>query len=127
MPVHSGAPTEVDGTQAGSPQPQILVQSIAEDDSNQILQQNSLGTPQVSHSTQANAGNSVSEAPPPACGADESILADFIGVSSLQNVNIFKLGLPPLNFLTQGIVFALFRVCEYSCGTGTVRSLRRHK
>ena len=127
MPVHSGAPAEVDGTQAGGPPPQILVQSIAEDDSNQILQQNSLGTPQVSHSTQANAGNSVSEAPPPACGADESILADFIGVSSLQNVNIFKLGLPPLNFLTQGIVFALFRVCEYSCGIGMVRSLLQHK
>ena len=47
MPVDSGAPAEVDGTQAGGPPPQILVQSIAEDDSNQILQQNSLGTPQA--------------------------------------------------------------------------------
>ena len=108
MPVDSGAPAEVDRTQAGGPPPQILVQLIAEDDSNQILQQNSLGTPQVSHSTQANAGNSVSEAPPPACGADESILADFIVVSSLKKVNFFKLGLLPLNFRTQGIIFTMF-------------------
>ena len=93
MPVYSGAPAEGDGTQAGCPQPQILVQSFAEDDSNQILQQNSLGTPQVSHSTQAYAGNYVSETPPPACGDDESTLADFIGVSLLQNINNFKLGL----------------------------------
>ena len=32
MPIDSGAPAEVDGTQAGSQLPQILVQSIAEDD-----------------------------------------------------------------------------------------------
>ena len=108
MPVDSGAPAEVDGTQPTGPPPQILVYLITEDDSNQIPQQKSLGTPQVAHSTQENAGNSVAGASPPVCGEDESILADFILVSSLKKVNIFKLGLLPLNFRTQGIFFTMF-------------------
>jgi hypothetical protein len=65
-----------------------------------------------------NACNWILEAPAVACGEDERILGDFIGVSSLQHVDIFKLGLPPLIFFTYCIVFALFQVCEYSCGTG---------
>ncbi len=65
-----------------------------------------------------NAHNWVSEAPAAVSGEDESILGDFIGVSLLQHVDIFKLGLPQLNFLTLGIVFTWFSVCEYSRGTG---------
>ena len=100
MPIYSGAPAEVDGTQAGGPLPQILVNSISHDDSNQIPGPNSVGTSQISPSTQENAGNSDSDVPAEAVGEDESLLGDFIGVSSLQHVNITKLGLLPLNFLT---------------------------
>ena len=107
MPVDSGAPAEMGGGQPAAPPPQILVNLMSHDDSNQIPGPNSVGASQVSPSTQENAGNCDSDVPAEAVGEDESLLGDFIGVSSLQHVNITKLGLQPLNFLTQGIIFAL--------------------
>ena len=118
MPFDPGAPAEMGGGQPAAPPPQILVNLMSHDDSNQIPGPNSVGASQVSPSTQENAGNCDSDVPAEAVGEDESLLGDFIGVSSLQHVNITKLGLPPLNFLTQGIIFALLRASEHACGAG---------
>ena len=40
------------------------------------------------------------------------VLGDFLGVSSLEVVNMAKLGMPPRGKLTKGVLLALFRACE---------------
>ena len=78
------------GGQPAAPQPQILVNLMSHDDSNQIPGPNSVGASQVSPSTQENAGNCDLDVPAEAVGEDESlsvISLEFLHCSMLTSPN----------------------------------------
>ncbi len=51
---------------------------------------------------------------------ENSILRDFVGVSSLDQCNINKIGMPPCSRLTRGVILVLFQTCE-------VQLLKEHR
>jgi hypothetical protein len=112
MPIAPESPTEGGASIKIPTPPQPLEMLMSQGNLDAFQSHVEIGNTSISLNSGGNAGNWNQEPPPDLIMEEESIFCDFIWVSSLDNVDICKLGLPPLSHLMRGVIFALVQTCE---------------